>query len=603
MLDWFFGCCRQGRLFCNLILSKHATNNDRTVSIFVKEDVYEIILDNIEFNKNLHISTVKGFWINLATTIFNANIKRITIDKSGKIDPQTQKLKTGEIKIYSQTGTENTNEYLRSYISALINWGAQEKIKNVLDCPGVQFDLKDFMKNVFPLIEVLLKYLYDTESIKSTTLIISDANKKIVREKEINIIQIINDIRTNIDNKIKEYILRLPGVKKKLEEQKKDESMITKLRNNYTNTEIERRLLKQYNINDAVSIQGMINNIPIKKQYITANNQGAANTYGSKQDKLIENLYNVMYKLGRSEVIDNDTLNTIFDRYTEMMGNKKAILAGALTNELIIAFYKGTYGNILNKYIITKSMIISTKAPEDKLTQYFNILNGEFKADIREYIEKSNIKNDNASTMKNKLDLLIEIYENKDASPEIKELTKKYIIDIVKQIRETITALNCPIEKTVKSFWKCTIISRLAKQYPTLIGQYDIIKYIKDNIKEVHSILVIYDAIVAITRDNTDTESIKYILKNTGGLLIKSNEYNKLNITEADIKDSLLPELRQIAGDDEIQIEVIRPTSGIFSFSRIVILSTNEQYGGSNNIYHKKYIKYKTKYNNLKLNI
>ena len=578
----------------NIKLSASLPKADRTISIFVNNDLFEIILDNIVFNTNLKIDKFEGFWITVATTIFGADIKKITIDKI-----------TGEIKIYNKSNKENTDTQLRGIISSLINWGAQESIKQALNCPGISFDLNDFMRNVFPLIEVLLKYLYDTESIKDTTLIISnnpaDSTNLIYKEKKINIIDIINNIRNNLDERVKRYILKLPGVKSKIEKMEKNEELlVNNLKINYNKKEFERQLLNIYKVADATSLQGMINNLLIQEKLISNNKELTYTNYQTKSKTLIKDIYLIINELNQKDIsninpadYDKEKVNTITKQYTKLIIDKDTILEKSINPNMIIQYYNNNNGDtILEKYINTKS-IIPLKGSESAI----NALEHQF------YNNITDISDNKILPLTEKYTLLLEIFNNPNISKNLKTNTEVELTTNITNIKKTLVFEQCQTTPEFNAFIKCIVIGRLQTTYKYMIGPYKgyaVENYLQYYISDINSIVNIYDDIIKFTND--DLSGVKKILVRTGGLKLMASEYNTATIKENIIRDNILSELKKIAGDDEISIEI--PTSSFLGnyFGKPIIISTiGPQAGGSDNtFYNEKYIKYKAKYKQFK---
>ena len=562
----------------NIKLLPHQ-NKDRTVSIFGNNDFFEIILDNIIFNTNLKVDKYEGFLINVITTLLSADIKKITIHKP-----------TGEIKIYSSSNIENTNEQLRGIISSIINWGAQESIKKALNCPGLPFDMNDFMKNVFPLIEVLLKYLYDTDSIKDTTLIISDSKGTNNKEQKINIIEIINYMRANLDKKIKENILKLPGVKDKMERvPKKDGNMVIGLKQNYNTKEIERILL--YKINNATSLQGMINNLTIDRKFINKQNEKIYNeTYNGQSTALIENIYKLIYKLNEDNININDLngpMSEITGTYIKLIGIKENILNNSLTDDIVKDYYNNSVGTPIEKYIRTKQMISTSGIKNSE--GFYRILDSLIIEEIKTEYTK-------IAYTKEKYDYLLKIYNDPSASHDTRVFIVNEFIVIIQNLKKI--KLQCENDQSIHGFLSCVISNRLAENFLYLYGTYnayDIKSYLDGYyIPDTSKFLQIFDDVKSFIQD--DLVNVKKILNFTGGLTIKPKDYGtNAKITEEVIRTHILKDLKTIAAEDEIK--VIIQGSGFLAGTKTI--STNELKGGGS-LYYKKYMKYKSKYNTLK---
>jgi hypothetical protein len=285
-------------------LKNNGTNKDIKIGVLVDDDNLEIILNNIILNKTLLTEKIEGSMIKMLTWLFTSNINKIIIKReNGKI------------------------EIPEALVSTTINSLFQKRVNEMLNCPGIKFNFLDFIENTFPFIETLLKYLYDTNSIKDTKLIIchkkygnNEKYKDIKGEQNINIIGIINDIREYADDEIKNELI------KQTEQFVVTTPTIDNLKKNYENKERERKLLKSNQIEDATSLQGMINNLMItqdeKKKIKDNRNENMFNMYKEQIHETIKNIYKILH----GEIINNEKKRFILSLYKNHNNVKKYLI-------------------------------------------------------------------------------------------------------------------------------------------------------------------------------------------------------------------------------------------------------------------------------------
>jgi hypothetical protein len=574
----------------NIILLPDQLKRERYINFVLKGDLYEITLHNIIFGTNLKIDILEGYSLSIITSLINTEIGKITINS-----------KNGEIQIYGTNNTENQNAQLRSTITSLLNYGTQSKIAEMLNCPGIVFDSKDFMMNTFPLIEMILRYLYDTHSIKSATVTIgNNSNIDVSKSFEIDIIGIIDHVRDSIDEHLKKQILKIPEINKKFEDDKikDDDGFFDELNKGYKIKEIERQLISKNKISRANSLQQMVANILISKRKINQNNVKIYEKHGYEKHE--NEFIKLIADLSINEISDNDMVN-ITTAYNKLLRMKHGILDASLNMDMIDLYYHNLdYPSILDKYLYTKQMIDEINITAKGQDPYYDMLNKIFTDNVKKELGK-------IIDVKLQFRYLCKLFEYKYGGNEsiIKKPVTEWLSNIIRtEFIDKLTMKKYASIDSLTSFFTHVFSGRLQIKYPYLMYYKEtyIVSYINNFIHEINEIIDngLYDDIILFKNGNY--ESIVSIYGKTGGKILDT-EY-KLTGSEENktkfLKEVVLLPLKETNGAESIIIRYQPPHGYIkSSMGEDISLATMfpKLIGGLlHDRYYPKYLKYKSKY-------
>ena len=574
------------------------SDRDRSVSIVLYGDIIEITLDNIIFNKNLIVDKAQGILVNIVTSLFNVNVGKIKLNKeSGKIEIFETK------DVNGKDGKENKDQQSRWLITWLLNWGIQSTLKEKINCPGIVFNKEDFVKNVLPNIEMILRYVYDIKAVESTHLIISDNDdnpkKRIEKTHPIHIIQIIDDIRSKIDQEIKQQIEKMPDMTDKVNEhEKKIEGLMDDngfgLLKNHRMREKEREILRNMKILDANSLQQMINNVLISSKSINDSNEAAYKTYANELPEFLKMIQNITNLISENKTDDSfgTNLGIVKQKYDELMKAKVNIVKSALTEDYIKNYYHGLQtDNLSDKYDSTYDLIKQVKIEEKYELQLIKKLNELFNGDIADIV----IDENNIQDQYKVLNKMLKKYKDNQITTSI----RNKLIEIVNVMRKNLTLPEYQIDKPSVSFFNGVLNNRLKIKYQYLFDpNYVTDKYydnIAKDIDDLINVTYLYDPITQfIKRAQLDEPTsdflmigehatvinyLKQILSTIGGIFINKRESYAILNSKNDDKlyrdytlNYILGPLKNYDINGDIKIEIYLNDN---AWSQTEILSTH----------------------------
>lgn len=582
-----------------IMITLTQTAQDKKITVFIIGDWVEIKIENIIFGKTLIINDKQGLLYSLVG--YFVNINEIRLNKE-----------TGEILLLKD-GNKTTNDQARGYVNLFLNWGIQSSVKDVVNCPGIAFDQKDFMENVFPLIIVLLRYVYDIKGVRNAELIIAnnEKDKYIEKRQDINVIEIIDNLRSNIDMQIKKEILKLYGpIQEEIETPNKSKDYFKIVRTNYKHKEFERELLRDNKITDANSLQQMINNVMI-------GNNKTNPTYDKLKfsDKIqkfmisINDLANFINNNKKEKAIIE--MSEVTKSYGELMDYKGTIVNAYLNENQVKELYGiPDLANLLNTYNEVFDTIKQLEIKDnDILTKALKKLDNLLLTSINNLAITGTI---------GEYEYLYQLYNKfktdgkRDIENAIGNLLNK-IVNIIRANIKNAFEYNDNMESYIKFFLNI-IYQRLKVKYRYLAGDWftwEFTKRPEDMNNEIGGIKALYDNIMNLK--NADIiqfiNNVVYLLKYTsksGDTKIEYVEYGNLDgikkggleIGEREkyINENILIPLKDILEAKQIRIEAQHSVPGWLGWTSsetrilsIDILPQEEaQKGGHRKIYKLK---------------
>jgi len=503
-----------------LRITQSKTSRKCSIKMTNTNDQFILEINNIIYNQNLFIdpSPTSAMLSKLLSITGVVDIGKITITK-----------KTGKITLYSSSGIITESEQAMKFVSWILNYGAQEKLEQLLNCTGATFNANEFFNNTLPLIEVLLRYLYDSKNIENTVFSISnnekDTAKLVSANLDINLIELINETRNAIDKYIHNLLLIV--IRKRHEEGFIPNEYL-QLGINYNQKETERKLLRVNDIEYANSLYQMGVNIMINtssenifdvidQSYHKISDVGKLlyeiYKYSTREQAFIKQIYSLIDQNA------TDIDKNIVDTYNEFIKIKHSILSD--------------YIHVVNSI---HKQIRLTRDPYGPSTGSVFI-----------------IDNDTLTFFNNHFEGI---------------LSSKYPY-IMKISDATLSSVGNFIND----------LKKMRNDNPNLFG------YLSDFKKDIYNIVItdnlakLYDAVIA-----QEAKYNKSILYDT--IEPKYQDVNKLQI--------IMNAIRDINKNDLIRIR----QKGYYGISPSTYITSN-QTGGYDNSFNK-YMKYKTKYINLK---